>query len=108
MRFNVTFETVTPESAEQGDAADRGFIAEGVTLREAIREHCQGFGWNGYVEADSWPCSLSCPPRWFTFYGEMDYRTGETESRSLHLPEGISPSSALRIARLLGANYLIA
>jgi hypothetical protein len=34
--FNVTFEIVTAESAEEGDAESRGFIAEGVSLGNYI------------------------------------------------------------------------
>ena len=34
--FNVTYEIVTEESAAEGDAEERGFIAEGLTLRDAV------------------------------------------------------------------------
>jgi hypothetical protein len=34
-RFNVTYEIVTPESAENGDCADQGFELRDCTLREA-------------------------------------------------------------------------
>jgi hypothetical protein len=30
--FDITFEIVTPESAEHGDAESRGYIWEGATL----------------------------------------------------------------------------
>jgi hypothetical protein len=95
--FSVTYDIVTPESAEEGDYAESGFLAENVSLREAI-DLLGGCA----SEADCSPFSVTCPPRWFTLYGSMDYRSGETESRSLHLPAGTTPSSALRIARLLG------
>jgi hypothetical protein len=98
-RFNVTYEIVTPESAEQGDAEERGFLLEDARLREAV-DLCESCG--TLVEADSSPLSREQPPRWLTFYGDLDYRDGSQESRSLHLPEGITPSSALRIARLVG------
>lgn len=109
-KFNVTFEIVTEESAEFGDVHARGFVLEDVSLSEAIRAlgGCAN-------EADSSPISLKNPPRWFTHY---DYALRQSnyldpkdprawygvESRSLHLPRDITPSSALRIARLLGVN----
>ena len=34
--FAVTYEIVTDESAEHGDAEERGFIAKNVSLRDAI------------------------------------------------------------------------
>lgn len=98
--FSVTFETVTPESAEHGDFEDSGFVSENVSLREAVET--LGYG-NGRVEANCYPVNLHCVPRWFTAYQTSEnYTTGETENRSLHLPDNITPSSALRIARLLG------
>ena len=36
--FNVTYEIITEESAEQGDAEERGFLLENVTFREAFGE----------------------------------------------------------------------
>lgn len=98
-KFAVTFEIVTPESAEHGDAESRGFVGEALTLREALRElGC------GHIEADSYPLTRSTAPRWFTRYGETDYRTGADESRALHIPESITPASRLRLARLIGCH----
>lgn len=101
-RFNVTFEIMTPESAEYGEPESRGFIAQNITLREAV-----GLVGGCAHEADTAPLSLSNAPRWFTNaeygHGTREYfETGREESRSLHLPADITPSSALRIARLLG------
>ena len=105
MLFSVTYETITPESAEHGDVEDHGFVVQDVPLRQALDE----FGYAGDVcEANCYPINLHCPPRWFTNYKTNEnYATGETENRSLHLPDNITPSSALRIARLVdcyGAN----
>ena len=96
-RFSVTFETITPESAEFGETASAGYLAENVSLGEAI--DIMGTGQNG-IEADSWPVYY---PRWFTAYTtNEDYHTGETENRSLHIPDGVTAASRRRIARLLG------
>jgi hypothetical protein len=94
-KFNVTYEIVTHESAEHGDAESRGFVAESVSLREAIRE----IGHYAH-EADCYPVSS---PRWFTNYEyDEDFVTGARESRSLHLPNHLTEASRMRIARLLG------
>lgn len=99
MKFNVTYEIVTPESAENGDAEERGFIAENIPLREAVRH----LGEIAH-ECDSGPVSVSCPPRWVANYEyDEDFCTGARESRSLHFPRNLSRHSAMRIARLLGA-----
>ena len=94
--FHVTYEIVTEESAEHGEAESSGFLLEDCpSLSEAIGV----FG--SAICADSSHLSLSNPPRWFTTEPEQDYITGEYESRSLHI-QGVTPSSAMRIARLLG------
>lgn len=102
-RFSVSFDIVTPESAEHGDAAERGFICEGATLRNALadvqatRDACSSVE---CIECDSAPCDR---PRWVTVSNGPSYRTGESESRALHIPATVSRSSARRIARLVGA-----
>lgn len=96
--FNITYDIVTPESAEAGCAADSGFLVEGVTFREAMEE----LRWyrGGHVEADSYPVRN---PRWFTFIAASEnYATGEVTSYSLHIPPQITEASRQRIARLLG------
>lgn len=103
--FDVTYQIVTPESAEHGDVEERGFIIENVSLREAIdylfqtrTSRCDGIT---AIEADEWPVT---DPRWITVYNGMEYETGDYESRSIHMPDNITPSSARRIAKLLGAH----
>jgi hypothetical protein len=100
--WNVTFETITPESAEDGEAAARGWLAEGVPLREAL-EAFDGWGCEGGVEASDWPFD---DPRWITAYdtdrGRSYWEQGETTNHSLHFPEGVTPASKRRIFRLVG------
>jgi len=96
--FSITYDIVTPESAEDGDLADCGMHAEGLTFREAMDE----LRWHRgcHVEADSYPLHR---PRWFTFYeAEHDYATGAVTSYSLHIPEHITEASRKRIARIVG------
>ena len=96
--FQITYEIVTPESAEHGEAEERGMFMENVTFREAMSE----LRWHRgcYVEADCCPVQN---PRWFTFFdADENYVTGERTIYSLHIPEHITESSRMRIARLLG------
>ena len=97
MLVNVTFETITPESAENGDTASNGFVSENVTLRQAITD--LGYGGDG-IEANEYPVT---DPRWITAYRvNENYQTMETENRSLHFPDNMTPASKRRICRLLG------
>jgi hypothetical protein len=97
--FFVTYEIVTEESAANGEAESMGFVSPGewhtedrpepVTLREALRlvypnEDC-----------GSWFASTS--PIEDRAYFEL----GHHETRSLHPPDGITPSSYRRLKRLL-------
>lgn len=99
LEWYVTYDIVTPESAEDGEADERGWInasgwhledrPEPMSLREALRRCGPGFENSG---------------RWFTeSSSDTDYRTGSEETRSLHPPPQITPSSYARVARLLGA-----
>jgi hypothetical protein len=101
--FSVTYEIVTPESAENGDADERGFISQSVSLREALRDvlevRCDGHC--GSIEAIEASCSELEHARWITVYNGAEYLTGACESRSLHWPEHITPASRARILRLV-------
>lgn len=99
--FNITYEIVTEESAENGEAEETGFEHEGLSLREAF----DVMRWHGHaLEADSFPISLQSPPRWLSWEGEQNYRTGAWTYRSLHMPAKLTPSTKLRIARIFGLN----
>lgn len=97
--FSVTYEIVTPQSAEHGEAEATGFELEAGTLREAwdiVRWGCEGG-----IEADEWPVIA---PRRVSYYGvETSYVDGAVKSYSVHFPANITPASARRVARLLGA-----
>lgn len=93
MRFDITYETVTPESAKHGEFADSGLYMENITLREAW----DFLRWEGYCEASDSTVSTA---RWLTFYEAQDYKKGDRVNYSLHFPDGLSPSSRIRIARL--------
>lgn len=98
--FRVTYEIVTPESAEQGDAESRGYVQPGewrtddaseagMRLREAMR-----------LCSPQHDCG-----RWFSEEdGRTDYRTGAVETRSIHPPRNVTDASYARIRRVLGLN----
>jgi hypothetical protein len=100
--FTVTYEIVTEDSAENGEAVACGALADKLSLRDAL----------SYVNAtDSCHCSQSsveasdsrvCEARWFTVYNSANYLSGNYENRSLHVPAAVTASSRLRIARILG------
>lgn len=94
-KFIISYEIITQESSENGEAEENGMYFENVTLREAL-EDLRWF--SSTCEANEYPIQA---PRWFTFYGDADVFTGDTENRFLHIPENVTPSSRRRIARLL-------
>lgn len=101
--FSITYATWTDEAAEAGETDDHGFCIQGLTFSEAC-SYLRSLGAVGcYCEADSYPISTSCPPRWLSFiHVETDYTTGEVTSYALHIPSQVTPSSRIRIAKALG------
>lgn len=95
--FRVTYEVVTEESAENGDFADSGFYStEGHEHEDAtdwtLHDIVSKFGRN----------SLEDTGRWFATSDEdIDYRTGDRTSYSVHPPEHITRASYQRVARIL-------
>lgn len=72
--ISKTFDVVTHESAENGEAAEFGFVYENepFTFRELVREiEVGGFTRNGATT-------------WLDGYAETDYRTGEVTTEALH------------------------
>ena len=80
--LSVTYQIVTEESAEQGEAAESGFLWEDVphTLREIIDAIESG----GFIH----PSCSSGVPNCLSSEPEIDYYTGETEIRSIHPGRG--------------------
>ena len=76
--IRTTYEIVTPESAEDGEAAESGWKDENgmhYTVQEAIR----------LLEGSEPSSSSFHPGIWYTQRGDTDYRTGGEESDSYHL-----------------------
>lgn len=77
--ISKTYEVITEESAEQGEAEERGFEFEDVeySFRELV-ELMRECG-----EASSKPSSGSIY-EWLTCYGDMDMHDGSYTNYSLH------------------------
>jgi hypothetical protein len=89
-RIRTTFSTITPESAEQGDFAETGFIDEegaeiepdeDETLAQAAARWLES---EGASEASSTQFHRGV---WYSTEYDTDYRTGEEEQRSFHLKD---------------------
>jgi len=80
-----TFETVTPESAEEGDFADSGFIYQDreLTFRELVRELQDG----GFSEPSCYPIPAGFSPWVSQADSSTNYRTGAETRESLHLAD---------------------
>jgi hypothetical protein len=95
--FNVTYAIVTPESAEQADYAETGFLLQNVTLREALQDFLNF----GELESSCYPLSYTAH-EWITARAAQDFRDGSQEERSLHFPAKLTKSSRKRIYKLIG------
>lgn len=95
-KFSVTYEVITEESAEHGEADEYGYEIEGESLRD-----CWEFlRWQGgHCEAN---CSDITQATWLSFYCDADCMTGETKNFGLHFPAKLTGASRKRIAKLFG------
>ena len=105
--INITYEVITPESAAEGDVAERGWLSPLLITTEDLDEDdpswvdatiraLQNEG-IGSVEADS----SHGTPRWFTeIDGNMDYQTGAETRRSIH-PEGFTKAEMDALGKAL-------
>ena len=89
--ISQTFEIVTQESAEHGDAEERGFNFQDTphTFRELVElmeshPECSSGG-RDYVPG---------PFDWFSSYPDTDYRTGAEESTAIHYSRENPPRMA--------------
>ncbi len=99
------FEVVTPESAEQGDAAERGLEWEGeLTFRELVREL------QAYFMLSVHPCTEEMAQKfapWAIKEGDTDFKTGAETNYSLHLDNSRDPRARRYWAKALRAAGLI-
>ena len=99
-QFSVTYEIITPESCEHGEAEEQGYSAQNIDLREALELVSGGVDFH----ADCYPCH---DVRWVTAYNVHEgthkgYTSDSTENRSIHFPKHLTESTRFRIMRLMG------
>ena len=100
-RFIVTHEIVTPESAEYGDADERGELDSDLSLRDAIK--LVGTTRTCHVGGIECICTEFHSGAHVTVSNSQEFLNGAYESRTLHIPYTVSRASQRRIARLVGA-----
>lgn len=100
--FCVTYTITTYESAEQGEYYEQGFIlerGEGETLRDYVDalQDTRTSKVNGLEGIDY---CFNGDSGVITYVNGMEYETGATECRTLHI-DGITESSFKRLVSLL-------
>ena len=119
MKFHITYSIITEESAMNGDHAAHGFMTASGNcprkysgyipknphawrLRDAVEILRKHDGGHSGAECDCYPVSRTSTPRWIIISDYCGYRPSDCETQlSLHV-EKCTPSTAVRIARLLG------
>lgn len=100
--FNVTYE-IYPADMKHCEEGESGFVIQNVGLREAL-DYVNGTKSNCCsqvcIEASD---SRTEDARWITVYNSANWDNGDTETRSLHIPDSVTGASRRRIAKLLGA-----
>lgn len=88
-----TFDLVTPESAEDGESAESGFVFEDyrMTMRETLRAIRDAGG--GHLQRTYDGLTL------YVYDAEVDYRTGDSTTYALHVVA--SPRNIARLARFV-------
>ena len=115
MKISFTYSKVTPESAEQGDFSEHGWITPGMWEyplqddtghHESVLDQARkgDFDITDLSEAISFAESLGINTdtgNWLeTADADQDYQTGEDTMYSMHI-EGVTPSTYGRICNLL-------
>lgn len=104
--FRVTYEIVTPESSEYGEAEETGFVMPGEWKTDI--ETALNYSGESYTMTLREALNLCSPDQdcgqWFseTSQDRCDYATGAVETRSIHPPRGTTSASYARLKRLMG------
>lgn len=81
IKYRTTFERITPESAELGDAEERGWVSEEPETadRDDMLTLLHG------TEPSQWPLNTADSANvWFTAYGDQDLLDGSHVNHSHH------------------------
>jgi hypothetical protein len=93
--MSVTYEIITPESAEDGEAAEQGFEEEDTpydSLADMI-DRLLSENLSVIFNSDGGRRESADKNTWYTTESSQDYQTGEWESKSFH-PKGITDEEA--------------
>lgn len=103
-KFRVTYDIVTPESAEHGDSAERGFVMPGgwqYDIETVLADKESNYSMSLRDAINLIGC-VEDSGSWFTETdGRQNYKTGAETTYSLHPPDNITGASYRRLARLL-------
>jgi hypothetical protein len=112
--FRVTYDIVTNESAEHGDAAEGGFLGRDYGLHwqvwpndETKEQDKAQFQMTLREAMDCVGCVEGSDGSYYETDGRQDYRTGDYEQRALHAPDNITASSLARVERVLRKEHLL-
>lgn len=84
MKISKTYEVITPESAEHGEAADHGFVYEGYEM--TVDDLWAEMG--PHVEASEWPLNKVTKHTWFTEVDpDRDYSDCSDTYHSWHIDQ---------------------
>lgn len=111
-RFTVTYNTMTPESAERGDYAESGFVfPDGDRIECEAAQTELGADWRAHWPPPWVHMTLAqavavvglCEDNGDSFY-ECDespnYATGASETRAVHIQGKVTPASNARLRRI--------
>lgn len=107
--MRITYEVITPESAEHADVAERGFIEPSYNIAVPVEESLNKEDWP--AESLVWTlrdaelflgrASMEDCGDWFQqIDGSTDYQSGTITRYALHPSNGISPASYDRLKRI--------
>ena len=102
--IDFTYDTVTPESAEDGDFADDGFIVPGMWRVPFDKYERNRWELGDLAGLINFARSLGIIHDGDNFYSvdpDENYRTGESTYYGMHI-DGVTVATEARIARLLG------
>lgn len=113
--MRITYEIITPESAEHGDAAERGFVEPRFNIKVPIEEvMANSADWPD--ESLEWTLQeaeqflgrggMEDSGRWFSACDpERDFQTGAETYYSLHPADNTTPASYTRLASIFCGQY---
>lgn len=109
LKWRVTYDIVTHESAEHGDAAERGFVSPVFNTHFPVEEceNVENLNRNGDLnrlvrDCHEFGVTLNEDADWlYNVDGRTDYRTGAVTTYAVHLECETARRNVERIGRLI-------